>query len=225
MTTSNLIKILSTTYLDEAVASDYKSDLLLVGSHSSPFLRSVNRLAQEVGIDSHIMSYLPPLIGDCKVVVDRETCDTVVHLPAEADVDNLYNPGTSCVSYAVYTFLEAFADLSSPTGLEGKTITVVGEGHAVKGLAERLVESNATVTVAHSHTKNFAETMYNQDIVVLATPTVMGLPRPKELVLDIGGALNPALVKKLFVGCKYEGHIGKLTNAVLLSRVAGILGY
>lgn len=226
MTTSNLIKILSTTYLDEAVASDYKSDLLLVGSHSSPFLRSVNRLAKEVGIDTYILSYLPSLIGNCKVVVDRETCTTAVtNLPAEADVDNLYNPGTSCVSYAAYTFLEAFADLSSPTGLEGKTITVVGEGHAVKGLAEGLVKSNATVTVAHSHTKNLAETMYNQDIVVLATPTVMEPPRPKELVLDIGGALNPALIKKLPVGCKYEGHIGKLTNAVLLSRVAGILGY
>lgn len=225
MTTSNLIKLLSASYLDEAMASNHKSDLLLVGSHSSPFLKAVSKAAATVGIEAYTLSYVPSTLNNCKVVIDHETCGDVYELPAEADVDCLYNPGMSCVSYAAYRFLDNFAELSNPAGLEGKTITVVGRGHAVKGLAEKLVENNATVTVAHSHTKNLAETMYNQDIVVLATPIVMDLPRPKALVLDIGGALNPALVKELPVGCKYEGRIGKLTNAVLLSRVAGTLRY
>ena len=78
-----IVKAAAQSHLNEVATKTYIPSLLLVGSHSSPFLRSVNRLAQEVGMDAHILSYLPPLIGDCKVVVDRETCTTAVtHLPA-----------------------------------------------------------------------------------------------------------------------------------------------
>ena len=93
-----IVKATAQSHLNEVAAKTYTPSLLLVGSHSSPFLRSGNRLAQEVGMDTHILSYLPPLIGEGKVVVDRETGDTVTNLPADADVDNLYNPGISCVA-------------------------------------------------------------------------------------------------------------------------------
>lgn len=211
-----IVKAAAQSHLNEVATKTYTPSLLLVGSHSSPFLRSVNRLAQEVGMDAHILSYLPPLIGDCKVVVDRETCDTVVHLPAEADVDNLYNPGTSCVAEATYELLSALMDL------DGKTITIVGRGHAVKGLAEKLIESNSTVTIAHSHTKDLYKAMNGQDVVVLATPVVPAFPLVNELVLDIGGTLPKKMVDQLPPGCQYEGRIGRLTNSILLARVAGV---
>lgn len=211
-----ILKAASQRHLNAVAAKTNKSSLLLVGSHSSPFLRSVNRLAQEVGVNSHILSYLPPLIGDCKVVVDRETCDTVVHLPAEADVDNLFNPGTSCVAEAAYEFL------FDMVALEGKTVTIVGRGHAVQGLAEKLLKLNATVTVAHSHTKDLYKAMNGQDVVVLATPVVPAFPLANELVLDIGGTLPKEMVDQLPPGCQYEGRIGRLTNSILLARVAGV---
>lgn len=213
---NTIIKAASQKHLNDVAAKTYTPSLLLVGSHSSPFLRSVNRLAQEAGMDAHILSYLPPLIGDCKVVVDRETCDTVVHLPAEADVDNLYNPGTSCVAEAAYEFL------FDMIALEGKTVTIVGRGHAVQGLAEKLLELNATVTVAHSHTKDLYKVMNGQDVVVLATPVVPAFPLANELVLDIGGTLPKEMVDQLPPGCQYEGRIGRLTNSILLARVAGV---
>mgnify|MGYP000852974025 CR=1 FL=1 len=210
------LKVAYQFHLNAVAAQSYTPSLLLVGSHSSPFLRSVNRLAQEVGIDSHILSYLPPLIGDCKVVVDRETCDTVVHLPAEADVDNLFNPGMSCAAEAAYEFL------FDTIALEGKTVTIVGRGHAVDGLAEKLLELDATVTVAHSHTKDLYKAMNGQDVVVLATPVVPAFPLANELVLDIGGTLPKEMVDQLPPGCQYMGKIGRLTNSILLARVAGV---
>ena len=148
--------------------------------------------------------------------MDRETCDTVVHLPAEADVDNLFNPGMSCVAEAAYEFL------FDMIALEGKTVTIVGRGHAVDGLAEKLLELDATVTVAHSHTKDLYKAMNGQDVVVLATPVVPAFPLANELVLDIGGTLPKEMVDQLPPGCQYMGRIGRLTNSILLARVAGV---
>lgn len=216
MNTTEIINLLSQQYIQNIKAKEDKPSLLLIGFNKSPFLRSVNRLAQEVGMDAYILSYLPRLIGDCKVVVDRETCDTVTNLPAEADVDNLYNPGLSCVAEAAYEVL------SNCFALDGKVVTIVGRGHAVQGLAEKLIALNATVTIAHSHTEDIGLAMKNTDIVVLATPVVKAIPDAKELVLDIGDAMSPDMVDALRPGCQYESHIGKLTNAILLARVAGV---
>lgn len=211
-----IVKAIAQSHLNEVSTKTCTPSLLLVGSNSSPFLRSVNRLAQEVGMDAHILSYLPPLIGGCKVIVDKETCDAVVHIPAEADVDNLYNPGTSCVAEAAYEFL------FDMVALEGKTVTIVGRGHAVQGLAKKLLELNATVTVAHSYTKDLYNVMNGQDVVVLATPVVPAFPLANELVLDIGGTLPKEMVDQLPPGCQYEGRIGRLTNSIILARAAGV---
>lgn len=212
----DIVKTAAQRHLDEVAAKTNKPSLFLIGSNSSLFLKSVHRLAQEVGMDSHILSSLPPLIGDCKAVVDRETCDTVTSLPAEADVDNLYNPGTSCVAEAAYEFL------FDTVPLEGKTVTIVGRGHAVQGLAEKLLSMNATVTVAHSHTRDLYQVMDGQDVVVLATPVISAFPLANELVLDIGGTLPKEMVYQLPSGCRYEGRIGRLTNSILLARAAGV---
>lgn len=211
-----IVKTAAQRHLNDVAAQSDTPSLLLVGSNISPFLRSVNRLAQEVGMDAYILSYLPRLIGDCKVVVDRETCDTVTHIPAEADVDNLYNPGTSCVAEAAYEFL------FNAVALEGKTVAIVGRGHEVQGLAEKLLSMNATVTVAHSHTKDLYQVMGGQDVVVLATPVVSAVPLANELVLDIRGALPKEMIDRLPIGCWYEGRIGQLAHAILLARAAGV---
>lgn len=216
MNTTEIINLLSQQHLKNVRAKVDKPSLLLIGSHSSPFLRSVNRLAEQVGIDSHILSYLPPLLGNTRVVIDRETYAGVVPLHPEYDVDNLYNPGMSCVAEAAYELL------FDSVALEGKTVTIVGRGHAVKGLAEKLIALNATVTVAHSYTKDLYRAMNGQDVVVLATPVVPAFPLANEMVLDIGGTLPKEMVEQLPPGCQYEGRIGKLTNSILLARAAGV---
>lgn len=216
MNTTEIINLLSQQYIQNIKAKKYKPSLLLIGSHKSPFLWAVNRMAEQAGIYSHILSYLPSLLSRTKVVIDRETYVGEVELCPEQDVDNLYNPGMSCVAEAAYEVL------SNCFALDGKVVTIVGRGHAVQGLAEKLIALNATVTIAHSHTEDIGLAMKNTDIVVLATPVIKAIPDAKELVLDIGCAMSPDMVDALRPGCQYESHIGKLTNAILLARVAGV---
>ena len=216
MNTTEIINLLSQQYIQNIKAKKYKPSLLLIGSHKSPFLWAVNRMAEQAGIYSHILSYLPSLLSRTKVVIDRETYVGEVELCPEQDVDNLYNPGMSCVAEAAYEVL------SNCFALDGKVVTIVGRGHAVQGLAEKLIALSATVTIAHSHTEDIGLAMKNTDIVVLATPVIKAIPDAKELVLDIGDAMSPDMVDALRPGCQYESHIGKLTNAILLARVAGV---
>ena len=63
--------------------------------------------------------------------------------------------------------------------------------------------------------------MYDRDIVVLATPTISDIPQA-DMVIDIGNALTKDIRKELPANCLYVDKIGKLTNAILLARAAGV---
>lgn len=49
LTTTEVTNFLSKQHIKAVKEKENKPSLLLIGSHNSPFLRSVNRLAQEVG--------------------------------------------------------------------------------------------------------------------------------------------------------------------------------
>jgi methylenetetrahydrofolate dehydrogenase (NADP+)/methenyltetrahydrofolate cyclohydrolase len=75
--------------------------------------------------------------------------------------------------------------------LSGKQVTIVGRSSLVgKPLAALLTNHNATVTLAHSHTKNLKEICSQADILVCA----MGIPqkitaeyvKPLATVIDVG---------------------------------------
>lgn len=212
----HIINVSADMYLSEAAKKNNKPGLLLIGSEGSPFLRSLNRVARGyAGYDSIILNHLPSRIENCKVIIDKETCIGVTSLPVEADVDNLYNPGTSCVAEATYNLIDDMTDI------DGKVITIVGGGHATKGLAYKLIKKGAIVTIAHSHTKQLFGAMYGRDIVVLATPTISAIPQA-DMIIDIGNALTKDVRKELPANSLYVGKIGKLTNAILLARAAGV---
>lgn len=186
--------------------------LLLLGSPDSVFLKAVAKKAAALGIDYNFTDHvaLPPYQG---VIVDTETTlyvDTSFHLSAELDIDNSFHPGMSAVSQAVLTLLLA-ADL-----VKGKDITIVGRGHAVQGLAQCLIDNNATVTVAHSKTPSLIRATAGRDVVIYATPT---LTRPVmsntyDLVIDLGNAYpHPDRLC-----CPYVNKIGQLTTSILLHR-------
>lgn len=217
LTTSEIIRVAAQRHMDDVKAVEDKPQLLLVGSSTSPFLRSVERLALETGFDGvQLVQYIPRVSYNWRIVVDKETYNGLYDIRPEQDIDHICTPGTSCVAEAAFEFL------FDTVALEGKTVTIVGRGHAVKGLAEKLLGLNATVTVAHSYTKDLYRAMNGQDVVVLATPVVPAFPLANEMVLDIGGTLPKEMVEQLPPGCKYEGRIGKLTNSILLARAAGV---
>lgn len=178
---------------------------------NSPFLRAVKKKADFFGLkydiypgDTRRVFYVTP------VIYDREMCEPSV-LDKMADVDNAQHDGMSCVSEAVYLLLKRL-DL-----IAYKDITIIGRGHAVKGLAQKLIDNDATVTVAHSKTKNILFSTNYKDVVIFATPKLTSplFYAVKDMVIDLGNCIEyPDDFK-----CDYVGNIGKLTVSVLMSRL------
>lgn len=182
--------------------------LLLFGSQESVFLKSIKRKADILGIQyEHTFNFTPPYAG---AVVDTETCSLGIRLSPDVDIDRSFSEGMSSVSKAI------LALLLSTNQVYGKNITIVGRGHAVKGLAQALIDNNATVTVAHSKTRNLAKAIIEQDVVIYATPTLT-TPVPycsNKLVIDLGNAVP----KPDLLYCPYVNRIGKLTVSILLNE-------
>lgn len=210
MSYNEIIKTLSEQFDADTVSRPLTGKLLLLGSEDSIFLKSIKRKADSLGIKyDHTFHFTPPYQG---AVVDTETCPDDLRLSADVDIDCLFSPGMSCVA-------QATAALLSSTGLAyERNITIVGRGHAVKGLAQALLDCNATVTVAHSKTASLLQATMNRDVVIYATPTIKKeiSYNTGELVIDLGNAVpHPDRLS-----CEYINRIGQLTVSVLLNRFA-----
>jgi hypothetical protein len=179
----------------------------------SVFLRAVERKAKALDIPCEVVTkphhmfyhYTP-------VVYDTENGSVIPSLSDVSDIDNAQHKGMSCVAEAVYLLLKA-------QGLiHGNTITIVGRGHSVKGLAEKLIAEDATVTVAHSKTECLLTATQGRDVVIYATPKLDKIISydTKELVIDLGGCVE----HPNWYQCDYTSGIGKLTVSVLLNRFA-----
>lgn len=178
----------------------------------SPFIKAVKSKAKKFGLtyeeypgDSRKCFVTTP------VIYDRETCEANI-LDKEADVDRTKFDGMSCVAEAIYLLLKRM-DL-----IAYKDITIVGRGHAVKGLAEKLIAGDATVTVAHSKTRRLAFATDCKDVLIFATPEITGpvYNDTKDLVIDLGECFEENACR---LGCEYTKDIGKLTVSVILSRL------
>ena len=184
--------------------------LVLYGQlEKSPFLRAVKRKAEGFGIDV-ALNNIPKDGFRHRVVADKETAGRLRNFARWEDVDNLQNDGMSSVAEAITLLLYCSGMV------DGKNITIVGRGHSAKGLAGFLMENNATVTVAHRHTKSLLEATKGRDIVIYAAQTI---DKPiaydtTDLVVDLGGCVE----HPEWLPCEYVRGIGPLTVSVLLNR-------
>lgn len=167
--------------------------------------------------------------------IDEQKCfDKIIE---EKDVD-----GLSSHSFGKMTFgLEAFG-AATPTGImhildfyninvEGKKACVIGRSQILgKPIASMLLNSNATVTLCHSKTKNLKEEIKNSDIVVCAVgkPEFIKKDWFKEgaIVIDagynyvngksVGDAESPDGIASFYT--PVPGGVGPVTIASLLSN-------
>lgn len=194
--------------------------VIMVGDNpaSAAYVRNKERACQRVGMVSY-GQHLPMTVSQSEVA-DRiqqlnanPNIDGILvqlplpdHLDAVAllhtidpnkDVDGLHpinlgrlvrgEPGLrSCTPYGVMQLLE-----SANINLVGAKAVVVGRSILVgKPMALMLLEANATVTVAHSHTPDLPALMRQADILVAA----VGRPgmitaaevKPGSVVIDVG---------------------------------------
>ncbi|MDG4499003.1 bifunctional methylenetetrahydrofolate dehydrogenase/methenyltetrahydrofolate cyclohydrolase [Streptococcus suis] len=99
--------------------------------------------------------------------------------------------------------------------LEGKTAVVIGRSNIVgKPMAQLLLDANATVTIAHSRTKNLPELARQADILVVAIGrghfVTKEFVKPGAVVIDVG--MN-------------RDANGKLIGDVQYDEVAEVAGY
>jgi methylenetetrahydrofolate dehydrogenase (NADP+)/methenyltetrahydrofolate cyclohydrolase len=115
-----------------------------------------------------------------------------------------------CTPYGIMKLLERYE-----IEIEGKTAVVIGRSNIVgKPMAQLLMMKNATVTVAHSRTKNLAELARTADILVVAIGrgnfVTKEFIKPGAAVIDVG--MN-------------RDQNGKLIGDVKSDEVAEVAGY
>jgi methylenetetrahydrofolate dehydrogenase (NADP+)/methenyltetrahydrofolate cyclohydrolase len=160
-------------------------------------------------------------------------------IPFEKDVDGLTTmsvgllaqnkPGLRpCTPSGVLELLDAY-----DVPIEGANVVVIGRSELVgRPVAQLLVNRNATVTIAHSRTRNLAEVCRGADIVVAAAG-VKGLItadhiKPGATVIDVGIHRGPdglsgdvdfgAVAEVAGLITPVPGGVGPMTIAMLLSN-------
>ncbi len=135
----------------------------------------------------------------------------------------LFPPATS---EAVMLMLEHYK-----INVDGKNVLVVGRSLSVgKPIALLLLNKNATVTIAHSHTKNLNEHLAKADIVIVSIGKAQyidgKLLKDGAIVLDCGihyldsGIVGDVKVdEKLSMISKVPGGIGPITSILLMEHI------
>lgn len=140
----------------------------------------------------------------------------------------------SCTPYGVMKMLESIG-----YNLEGANAVVIGRSNIVgKPMAIMLLEKNATVTIAHSRTKNLKDVTKNADLIVAAVGkeaiVTADMVKPGAIVIDVGmnrnaegklcGDVDTSEVSKVasFI-TPVPGGVGPMTIAMLLvNTVEGV---
>lgn len=218
--------------------------VVLVGEDkaSQVYVRNKERRAHKIGIKSDVIR-LPETISESELLaiiqtlnVDDSVHGILVQLPLpkkideqkilrsidyEKDVDGFHpmnmgnfllgNESTlPCTPYGIMTLLKYYN-----IAIEGKKALVIGRSNIVgKPMALMLMNENATVTIAHSHTKNLKALAKEADILVVAIG--------KGHLVDADYIKQGAVV--IDVGMNRDAT-GKLIGDVNTEAIEGIASY
>ncbi|HDM8461905.1 TPA: bifunctional methylenetetrahydrofolate dehydrogenase/methenyltetrahydrofolate cyclohydrolase FolD [Listeria monocytogenes] len=131
---------------------------------------------------------LPEHISEEKVI-DTISFDKDVDGFHPVNVGNLFIGKDSFVSCTPAGIIELIK--STGTQIEGKRAVVIGRSNIVgKPVAQLLLNENATVTIAHSRTKDLPQVAKEADILVVATGLAKFVKKdyikPGAIVIDVG---------------------------------------
>lgn len=135
-----------------------------------------------------------------------------------------------CTPKAILSLLNEYK-----INLVGAKVLIIGRGTTVGRPLSILLsqkESNATVTLAHTGTKNLSESLLDSDIVIAAigSPNFLKPEMVKSgvVVIDVGitrtahglvGDVDPKVSDKAAVFSPMPGGVGPMTRAMLLSNL------
>lgn len=227
---------------------------------SSVYVRNKERTAKQVGITSETIKLSKHITQDELLeIIDKYNNDTsvngiLVQLPLpehideqvilEAispakDVDGFHPLNVGKLNIGQKQMIPStpagIVELlkANHIGLEGKHVVIVGRSNIVgKPLAHLLLEANATVTIAHSRTKNLKQLTRMADILVVAVgqPELITSDYVKDgvVVIDVGinrtesglkGDVDFNGVKsKVAAITPVPGGVGPMTIAMLMNQ-------
>lgn len=217
---------------------------------SNKYVNGKLKDCEEVGIESTLKKF-DENISEEKLLLEIENANSSydgiivqLPLPKHIDVKKVQNTiddkvdvdgfKTSSI-FIPCTPLGVFNLLNKITNLDGKNIVILGRSEIVgKPMANLLIsESNATVTICNSHTKNISNITKNADIIISAIGKAKFIKKDmvKEnvIIVDVGinqdengkmcGDVDYENVKSL---CKFitpvPGGVGLLTRLTLLEN-------
>lgn len=201
-----------TTKLDESISQNELIDIV----HQINKDRSVNGLLIQLPLPEHL------------------DVDQILHeIDPRKDVDGFHavNMGklwtgspsmTPCTPAGIMYLLEDF-------DLNGKHALVVGRSNIVgKPIAQMLLDRHATVTIAHSRTKNLDQLLDMADVVIAAVgiPEFITHCKLDAIVIDVGinrdrnGMLVGDVKRSLdcFAKTVVPGGVGPMTVAMLMKQ-------
>jgi methylenetetrahydrofolate dehydrogenase (NADP+)/methenyltetrahydrofolate cyclohydrolase len=237
---------------------------VLIGDNpaSATYVNNKQKACAEVGIKTKDHK-LPSIITQVELnsLIDTLNQDSEVHgilvqlpLPSQCnefettsrisplkDVDGLtpHNAGLLAVRKAMLRactpsgIMELFEHYS--ISLEGKNVVIINRSNLVgKPLVHMLLEKNATVTIAHSKTKNLANVCKNSDIIITGVGNRAKFTLTPDMIRDGSIVIDVATNKldgKLVGDCDFEkiiqkasfaspvpGGVGPMTIAMLLKN-------
>ena len=211
---ANEIAPLLASYIDEETKKRLQGrseiDFKVVGD--TVFTRAIQKKLDKLGIKRFDCGNAP-----CPYVIDLESEKSIFKygwvFPYNGldDIDccNSGNQSyeTSCVAEACFRIITRIPDY------QYAHIGIVGRGHAVLGLAKRLITSNYTVTQCHSKTKNLNSALAACDVIVYAAPVWNEFDIKNRVVLDVSYC-----ILKEYESPNLINNIGTVNTSIVVLR-------
>lgn len=213
----------------------FKSTTILLPESTSEdeLLAEIERLNNDTEVDGILVQLPVPEHIDEDRVIEA--------IAVEKDVDGFHPLNVAalwqkrpciapCTPKGVVKMLE-----DNNVQIEGKNVVVIGRSNIVGlPMAKMLLDRNATVTIAHSRTKNLGEITRQADILIVAIGRLRFLSadmvKPGAVLIDVGVNRDPE-TGKLAGDCNYEecnrvaslitpvpGGVGPMTRACLMEN-------
>ncbi len=211
------------------ISKEYR---LKADTTSEELLSLINSLNGDDNVDGILVQLPLPAHLDDKEIINA--------IDENKDVDAFHPSNVGKIMIGDYTFLPC-----TPAGvtemlahynieIEGKNCLIIGRSNIVgKPMAMLMLERNATVTIAHSRTKNLAEISRRSDIIIVAIGRAKFLSADMvsegAIVIDVG--INRDENGKLCGDADFEsikdkasyitpvpGGVGPMTRAILMKN-------
>ncbi len=208
-------------------------EILPASTTEAALLEKIDRANASEKIDGILVQLPLPAHISSQAVIDRISPDKDVDgfhmLSAGALLTGQRTLGfRPCTPLGVLRLIEeAGADPA------GANVLVIGRSNIVgKPLAIMLLEKHATVTVAHSRTKNLGDLARSADIIIAAAGSIglvtRNMVKPGAIVIDVGtnrtpegkltGDVAPDVRSVAGVVTPVPGGVGPMTIAMLMSN-------